>query len=130
AGITALQGLRDSARLQAGQSMLINGAAGGVGTFAVQIAKYMGTDVTGVCSTRNVDLIRSIGADKVIDYSREDFTLCRRFDAIFDLVGNRSLSDLRRALEPRGVLVPCGGGGPDRGSFQLIAAMLGQAVIG
>ncbi len=131
AGITALQGLRDSARLQSGQRVLINGAAGGVGTFAVQIAKQMGASVTGVCSTRNVDLVRSIGADTVIDYTREDFTQSGlRCDAIFDLVGNRSLSDMRRALEPHGVLVGCGGGGPDRSSFKLLAAMLGNAAAG
>jgi NADPH:quinone reductase-like Zn-dependent oxidoreductase len=131
AGITALQGLRDSARLQSGQSILINGAAGGVGTFAVQIAKQMGANVTGVCSTRNVDLVRSIGADAVIDYTREDFTQAgRRYDAVFDLIGNRPLSEVRRPLERRGVFVGCGGGGPDRSSFQLLAAMLGQAAVG
>jgi NADPH:quinone reductase-like Zn-dependent oxidoreductase len=131
AGITALQGVRDSAGLQPGQNILINGAAGGVGTFAVQIAKHMGANVTGVCSTRNVALVRSLGADSAIDYTREDFTQSdRRYDVVFDLVGNRSLSDLRRALQPHGVLVPCGGGGPDRGSFQLLGSMLGQATVG
>ena len=130
AGITALQGLRDSARLQSGESILINGAAGGVGTFAVQIAKHMGANVTGVCSTRNVDLLHSLGADNVIDYTRDDFTRSRqRYDAIFDLVGNRSLSDIRRALQPKGVFVPCGGGGPDRSTLQLLAPMLGHAIV-
>jgi NADPH:quinone reductase-like Zn-dependent oxidoreductase len=130
AGITALQGLRDSARLQPGQSVLINGAAGGVGTFAVQIAKHMGASVTGVCSTRNVELVRSLGAHAVIDYTQDDFTRSRRsYDAIFDLVGNHALSDLRRALHPRGVFVGCGGGGPDRTSLQLLAPMLGHAIV-
>jgi NADPH:quinone reductase-like Zn-dependent oxidoreductase len=129
ASLTAMQGLRDSARLQPSQYLLVNGAAGGVGTFAVQIAKQMGAHVTGVCSTRNVDLVRSLGADDIIDYTREDFTQSGcRYDAIFDLVGNRSLSDLRRVLEPRGVLVPCGGGGPERTSFEILAPMLGQFV--
>jgi len=131
AGITALQGLRDSGRLRSGQRVLINGAAGGVGSFAVQIAKHMGASVTGVCSTRNVDLVRSMGADAVIDYTRDDFTRSgAHFDVVFDLVGNRSLSDMRRALEPHGVLVGCGGGGPDRGSFELLAAMLGNVAAG
>jgi NADPH:quinone reductase-like Zn-dependent oxidoreductase len=130
AGITALQGLRDSARLQSGQRILINGAAGGVGTFAVQIAKHMGANVTGVCSTRNVEMVRSIGADAIIDYTRDDFTKSvNRYDIIFDLVGNRSLSDLRRALQPRGVLVPCGGGGPERTSFQMLAPTIGHLLI-
>ncbi len=129
AGITALQGLRDSGRVQAGQTVLINGAAGGVGTFAVQIAKLLGATVTGVCSTRNVELVGSLGADHVIDYTREDFTRTTgRFEVIFDLVGNHSLSAIRRALSPRGVLVGCGGGGPGESSGKLLAAMLGQAI--
>jgi NADPH:quinone reductase-like Zn-dependent oxidoreductase len=108
--------------------LLINGAAAGVGTFAVQIAKHWGAHVTGVCSTRNVELVHSIGADTVIDYTHDDFTRSgARFDAVFDLVGNRSLSDMLRALEPNGVLVGCSGGGPDRSSFELLAAMLGNA---
>lgn len=112
AGCTALQALRDSGRLQPGQTVLVNGAAGGVGTFAVQIAKALGGEVTGVCSTPNVDLVRSIGADQVVDYTREDFaTSGRRYDVILDLVANRSLSDLRRALTPEGTLVLSGGGG-------------------
>jgi NADPH:quinone reductase-like Zn-dependent oxidoreductase len=112
AGCTALQTLRDRGQLQSGQSVLINGAAGGVGTFAVQIAKALGGDVTGVCSTPNVDLISSLGSDQVVDYTREDFTRSgRRYDLVLDLVANRSLSDLRRALTPEGTLVLSGGGG-------------------
>jgi NADPH:quinone reductase-like Zn-dependent oxidoreductase len=112
AGCTALQALRDGGQLQPGQKVLINGAAGGVGTFAVQIAKALGADVTGVCSTSNVDLVRSIGADQVVDYTREDFARSdRRYDLVLDLVANRSLSDLRRALTPEGALVLSGGGG-------------------
>ncbi|HLJ67805.1 MAG TPA: NAD(P)-dependent alcohol dehydrogenase [Chloroflexota bacterium] len=115
AGITALQGLRDKGRLQPGQSVLINGAAGGVGTFAVQIAKALGAEVTGVCSTRNADMVRSIGADDVVDYTREDFARRgKRYDLVFDLVGNRSLSALRRAAKPGGTLV-LSGGAHDRG---------------
>jgi NADPH:quinone reductase-like Zn-dependent oxidoreductase len=128
-GVTALQGLRDSAKLKSGQTVLINGAAGGVGTFAVQIAKALGATVTGVCSTRNTELVLSLGADRVIDYTREDFTATPGgFDLIFDLVGNRSLSSMRRALSPRGIFVGCGGGGPDEPSGKLLAGMLGQAV--
>src|SRR6478672_6557235 len=99
AGITALQGLRDKGKVQPGQIVLINGASGGVGTFAVQIAKSLGADVTGVCSGRNVDLVRSIGADQVVDYTKEDFTKSdQRYDLIFDLVGNHSFSERRRVL--------------------------------
>jgi NADPH:quinone reductase-like Zn-dependent oxidoreductase len=94
---------------------LVNGASGGIGTFAVQIAKSLGAEVTGVCSTSNVDLVRSIGADQVIDYSREDFTQTgQRYDSILDNVGNHSLSDLRGALSPKGTLVPNGGGFQNR----------------
>ena len=107
AALTALQGLRDAGKVQAGQSVLINGASGGVGTFAVQIAKFLGAEVTGVCSTRNVELVRSLGADHVIDYTQEDFTQGGpRYDLILDNVGNRSFSDCRRALTPRGTLLP------------------------
>jgi NADPH:quinone reductase-like Zn-dependent oxidoreductase len=108
---TALQLLRDQGKIQPGQKVLINGASGGVGTFAVQIAKAFGANVTGVCSTRNVDLVRSIGADQVIDYTKEDFTQGRqRYDFILDNVGNHSLSDTRRALTPTGRLYSNGGG--------------------
>lgn len=128
AGLTALQALRDCGHLSAGQTILINGAAGGVGTFAVQLAKHFGAKVTAVCSTRNVELIHSIGADSVIDYTRDDFTRQQvRYDVLFDLVGTRSLSDLRRALQPRGIFVGCGGGGPDRSGLALLAGMLGRA---
>ena len=103
AAYTALQGFRDQGHLQPGQNVLINGAGGGVGTFAVQIAKWFGAHVTGVCSSRNVDMVRSIGADQVIDYTREDFTRSGpRYDIFFDCVGNRSLSDCRRVLNPTG----------------------------
>ena len=112
AAITALQGLRDKGKIQAGQKVLINGASGGVGTFAVQIAKSFGTEVTGVCSTRNVDLVRSIGADHVIDYTKEDFTKSgQRYDLIFDLVGNHSFSERRRILNQNGICVMAGIGG-------------------
>ncbi len=111
AGLVALQALRDHGSVQAGQTVLINGASGGIGTFAVQIAKSLGAQVTGVCSTRNVDLVRSIGADHVIDYTVEDFTRNgQHYDFILDNVANHSLSDLRRALTPHGTLVPNGGG--------------------
>jgi len=107
---TALQGLRDKGHIQPGQKVLINGAAGGVGTFAVQIAKSFGADVTGVCSTRNVEMVRSIGADRVIDYTQENFTkLGQRYDIIFDCVGNHSLSACRRVLDPNGICVIAGG---------------------
>lgn len=112
AAITALQGLRDAGGIQSGQKVLINGASGGVGIFAVQIAKAFGAEVTGVCSTRNVELVRSIGADYVVDYTQEDFTQGgRRYDLIFDNVANRSFSDLRRALTPEGKIVPNSGHG-------------------
>ncbi|MCW3838979.1 NAD(P)-dependent alcohol dehydrogenase [Micromonospora yasonensis] len=111
AGTTALMGLRDVGRVEPGHRVLINGASGGVGTLAVQLAKALGATVTGVCSTRNVDLVRSLGADHVVDYTREDFAHdTRRHDVVFDLVGNRSLSALRRALTPAGTLVLSGGG--------------------
>ncbi len=112
AGSVALEALRD---VQAGQTVLVNGASGGIGTFAVQIAKSLGAEVTGVCSTSNVDLVRSIGADQVIDYTKEDFTQAgQRYDFILDNVGNHSLSDLRRVLTPKGTLVPNGGGFQNR----------------
>ncbi|PYL20674.1 MAG: alcohol dehydrogenase [Verrucomicrobia bacterium] len=114
AGITALQALRDKGKVQAGQKVLINGASGGVGTFAVQIAKSFGANVTGVCSTRNVDLVQSLGADQVIDYTKEDFTKnAQRYDVILDNVANHSLLECRRVLKPKGIYVLIGGGRPN-----------------
>jgi NADPH:quinone reductase-like Zn-dependent oxidoreductase len=114
-GLTALQALRDRGTVQPGQTVLIIGAAGGVGSFAVQLAKAFGAEVTGVCSTTKVDLVRSIGADEVIDYTREDFADgARHWDLIVDTAGRRSLSQLRRALTPRGTLVLVGGEGGGR----------------
>jgi len=110
--LVALQGLRDTARVKAGQKVLINGASGGVGTFAVQIAKAMGAEVTGVCSTHNVDLVKSLGADRVIDYTKEDFTKGdQRYDVIYDLVNNRSFAERRRVLKPGGICILAGVGG-------------------
>jgi len=130
AGITALQGLRDCGQLKAGQAVLVNGAAGGVGTFAVQIATALGATVTAVCSTRNREMVEALGAHQVIDYNREDFTTTPgAFDVIFDLVGNRSLSAIRQALKPNGIFVGCGGGGPDEPSGKLLGSMLGRALI-
>jgi NADPH:quinone reductase-like Zn-dependent oxidoreductase len=118
AGITALQGLRDKGKVQPGQKVLINGASGGVGTFAVQIAKSYSAEVTGVCSTRNLDLVRSLGADHVIDYTKEDFAKSeQRYDVILDNVPNHSLSECRRILTPNGKYVMIGGGGPNEGRW-------------
>jgi NADPH:quinone reductase-like Zn-dependent oxidoreductase len=132
--LTALQALRDTGKLQPGQTVLIIGAAGGVGTFAVQLAKAFGAQVTGVCSTTKLDLVRSIGADEVIDYTREDFADgARHWDLIVDTAGRRSLSQLRRALTPRGTLVIVGGEGGGRwlGGFdrQILRAPLLSALV-
>jgi NADPH:quinone reductase-like Zn-dependent oxidoreductase len=120
AGVTALQALRDHGHIQPGQKVLINGASGGVGTFAVQIAKSFGAEVTGVCSTRNIELVRSLGADHVVDYKHEDFTTAgKRYDLIIDNVGNHSPSALRRALVPNGTVIIVGApkNGPWIGTF-------------
>lgn len=125
--ITALQGLRDAGRLAPGQRVLLNGASGGVGTWAVQIGKALGADVTAVCSTRNVAMVRSLGADEVIDYTREDFAAGgARFDLMLDMVGNRPLSECFRVLRPRGTYVSCSGGGGDwvGPMFRLAAVLL------
>jgi NADPH:quinone reductase-like Zn-dependent oxidoreductase len=114
AGITALQAIRDKGKVRPEQKVLINGASGGVGTFAVQIAKSLGADVTGVCSTRNIDLVQSLGADHVIDYTKEDFAKSdQHYDVILDNVPNHSLSEIRRVLNPNGKYVLIGGGGPN-----------------
>jgi NADPH:quinone reductase-like Zn-dependent oxidoreductase len=110
AALTALQGLRDKGQIQPGQKVLINGASGGVGTFAVQIAKALGAETTGVCSTRNVDLVRSLGADHVIDYTQEDFTRSdQRYDLMLDIAGSKSWPECRRVLNPQAILVIVGG---------------------
>lgn len=140
AGNTALMGVRDAAQVQPGQHVLVNGASGGVGTFAVQIAKAYGAEVTAVCSTRNVDLVRSIGADHVVDYTGQDFAATGgRYDVVFDLVGNRSLADLRRALTPDGTLVLSGGGSSTGPSLvgpmgllvkaQLVSRFVGHRIV-
>ncbi|MFG1927909.1 NAD(P)-dependent alcohol dehydrogenase [Cryptosporangium sp. NPDC048952] len=118
AGTTALKGLRDAGKVGPGQRVLINGASGGVGTFAIQIAKACGADVTGVCSARNVELLESLGADHVFDYGATDFARGdTRYDVIFDVVSNRKLAEYRRALTPNGTLVLLGGGPSNGGSF-------------
>lgn len=123
AAVVALQGLRDKGQIQPGQRVLINGASGGVGTFAVQIAKSFGAEVTGVCSTRNLELVRSLGADHVIDYTQEDFTQNeRRYDLILDIVANRPVSDYMRALSPGGKYVAV--------AFNPAALFLGPLISG
>ena len=127
---TALQLLRDNGKVQPGQKVLINGASGGVGTFAVQIAKAFGAEVTGVSSTKNLDMVRSIGADHVIDYTREDFTKgTERYDLILDNVGNHSMAETRRALTPRGTLISNGGGHEDGKLGRTIRAMFASMVV-
>ena len=135
-GFTALQGLRDKGQIRPGMKVLIVGASGGVGTFAVQIAKSFGANVTGVCSTPNLDLVRSIGADQVIDYTQEDFTKTgQRYDLILDMAGDRSLSDYRRALSPEGTLVMVGSAGSSsshlylRGFGRLLHALVLSAFV-
>ncbi|MGB9029492.1 MAG: NAD(P)-dependent alcohol dehydrogenase [Acidobacteriaceae bacterium] len=129
AGLSALQALRDQGRIQPGQKVLINGAAGGVGTFAVQIAKSFGAEVTGVCSTRNVELVRSLGADCVIDYTQQDFTsMGRRYDLLLDCIGNHSWSACRRALVPKGICVGVGGR-TDAWGFVPLAGMFAKLAI-
>ncbi|HEX8246890.1 MAG TPA: NAD(P)-dependent alcohol dehydrogenase [Pyrinomonadaceae bacterium] len=128
AALTALQGLRDKGKIQAGQKVLITGASGGVGTFAVQIAKTFDAEVTGVCSTRNVEMVRSIGADRVIDYTQEDFTNTgERYDLILDCYATHSLTEYRRALNPKGIYV--GVGGPVGSMSGLLAELFKQLVF-
>ena len=129
AALTALQALRDKGHIQPGMKVLINGASGGVGTFAVQIAKSFSTDVTAVCSTRNVDMVRSIGADHVVDYTREDFSKSSgHYDIVLDLVGNHSLSACRRVLKPHGVCVGAGGT-TDRWMIGPLVRMITEPVL-
>lgn len=126
-GLTALQGLRDHAQLKPGQKLLINGAAGGVGAFAVQIGRWLGAEVTAVCSSRNADLVRSLGAHHVVEYTRHDFThLPVRYDAIFDAIANHSFGKLRRVMTPTGILI---GIAPAKGTLRMIAGMVTMFVV-
>lgn len=128
AAITALQGLRDKGRIQPGNKVLINGASGGVGTFAVQIAKWFGAEVTGVCSTRNVEMVRSIGADQVIDYTKEDFTKTgQRYDLFLDCFANNSLMTCRRVLNSKGIYIPVGG--PGGSMIGILASLITEIVL-
>src|SRR5436190_724824 len=129
--LVSLQGLRDTGRVKAGQKVLINGASGGVGTFAMQIAKAFGAEVTGVCSTKNLDLVRSLGADHLIDYTKEDYTKSdQRYDVIYDLVNNHSFAERRRVLKPGGicVLAGVGGSGMRKETFFNLASSLTAAL--
>jgi NADPH:quinone reductase-like Zn-dependent oxidoreductase len=130
AGLTALQALRDKGQIQPGQKVLINGAAGGVGTFAVQIAKSFGAEVTGVCSTKNLEMVRSIGAHKVIDYTREDFTSNgQHYDVIFDLVANQSFSARKRVLTPRGIYIGAGVLGRSESIIGLLTSWITDSIL-
>ena len=129
AAVTALHAMRDRGRVQPGQRVLVNGAAGGVGTFAVQIAAALGAEVTGVCSARNTDMVRSIGATHVVDYASEDFTAGTiRYDVVLDNVGNRTLRDLRRAATPTGTVIVNGGGSPGR-IIGAVGSILRAAIV-
>jgi NADPH:quinone reductase-like Zn-dependent oxidoreductase len=132
-GFAALQALRDTGGVRPGQQVVIIGASGGVGSFAVQLAKAFGAEVTGVCSTKSVDMVRSLGADQVIDYTQEDFTRTgQRYDLILEMAGNRSLADLRRALTPKGTLVLVGGSGSRwfMGTGRTLRAVLVSPFVG
>jgi len=129
AAVTALHAIRDHGRVQAGQRVLVNGAGGGVGTFAVQIAAALGAEVTGVCSARNAELVRSIGASEVVDYASADFVDGpSRYDVILDNVGNRTIRDLRRAVTPAGIVILNGGGSPGR-VIGAVGSLLRAAVV-
>jgi NADPH:quinone reductase-like Zn-dependent oxidoreductase len=130
AAVTALQGLRDGGKIQAGQKVLVHGASGGVGTFAVQIAKSLGAEVTGVCSTKNVEMVRSIGADHVVDYTREDFTRSgARYDLVLDTIGNRSLRECRRVLAAKAVYVHVGGRMARVLALPIVSPFLSQSLV-